>query len=69
MTEPVHGIAKLGTVGKRGEMQKKWQKPSLEADHEEASADDDDTVEISDEARKRASGKYKKNILEHIEED
>ncbi len=69
MTEPVQGIARLGTVGRRGEMQKKQHSPYVESDHEEASADNDDTVEISDEARKRASGKYRKNILEHIEED
>ena len=34
-----------------------------------AQEEQDDTVQISDEARQRANGKVRKNILEHLAED
>jgi hypothetical protein len=37
--------------------------------HHDEDVETDDQVDISEEARKRASGTYRKNILEHIEDD
>lgn len=71
MTEPIQGVTKAGEVERRGAKQERERLRRLhgEAFHHDEDAEADDTVDISEEARKRASGTYRKNILEHIEGD
>jgi|APHig6443717817_1056837.scaffolds.fasta_scaffold49908_3 hypothetical protein len=71
MTEPLQGVVKTGGVERRKTMQERQRHSysllSHHDEHEEILTDD--TVEISDEARKRADGTYHKNILEHLEDE
>lgn len=67
MTEPVQKIGRSSEVGQRKGDRNRLQQSSngtakREVDHE------DDQVDISKEARDRAEGRHKKNILEHLEE-
>lgn len=40
-----------------------------ESSREHDDVEEEDSVDISDEARKRADGTYRKSILEHLEDD
>ena len=68
MTEPVRGVSRTAEVDKRKATRERiWQGPWH--DGHAAQDEHDDTVQISEEARQRASGKIRKNILEHLAED
>lgn len=70
MMDPVQGVIKTGGVERRrSEARERLRR--LYADMLHASKDDEenDTVDISDEARQRSDGTYRKSILEHVEGD
>lgn len=70
MMDPVQGVIKTGGVERRrSEARERLRR--LYADMSHASKDDEenDTVDISDEARQRSDGTYRKSILEHVEGD
>lgn len=74
MTEQIQGIIKTGVVDRRstGREQEQAQDHHFhnrEGAHRDGDTGTDDTVEISEEARQRANGTYRKNILEHMEGD
>jgi len=69
MTEPVQGVARSGGVERRSTSQERLRRLYFLTSHHDKEAEMDDTVDISEEARKRADGTYHKNILEHLEED
>jgi hypothetical protein len=68
MTEPVAGIGKAGEIDRRKSARDRFWQMAWHTDHAEP-GERDDTVQISDEARQRASGKLRKTILEHLAED
>lgn len=72
MTEPVEGVIRSGSVQRRSTAQDREQnrervrrlsRGSGRRDEESAA---DDSVELSEEARKRAGGTWRKTILEHL---
>lgn len=68
MTEPVRSVSRAAALDKhKATRERLWQGPWHDADA--APEEQDDTVQISEEARQRASGKIRKNILEHLAED
>lgn len=68
MTEPVKSVAKTGGLDRRSATQEKLRRLYTESgENDDAAADD--MVDISEEARKRASGSWKKDILEYLEDD
>lgn len=68
MTEPVKSVAKAGGLDRRSATQEKLRRLYTESGgNDDAAADD--MVDISEEARKRASGSWKKDILEYLEDD
>jgi len=72
MTEEIQGVAKAGVVHRRSTAQERERLRRLYGGtglHHDEDVETDDQVDISEEARKRASGTYRKNILEHIEDD
>lgn len=73
MTEQVQGVIKSKAVEGRTADQKQKNLRHLYGGsgsrHHEEDVETDDQVDISEEARKRADGTYRKNILEHIEEN
>jgi len=68
MTEAVTGIAKTGEIDRRKPARDRFWPTDWHAGHGEPD-EQDDTVQISEEARQRASGKLRKTILEHLAED
>lgn len=68
MTEAVTGIVKAGEVDRRKSARDRFWPTAWQTGHGEQD-EQDDTVQISDEARQRASGKLRKTILEHLAED
>jgi hypothetical protein len=67
MTGPVKEVDKAGSIERRKSPKEKvWNRAEYTGDKEQDDADD--SVLISEEARKRASGKHRKTILEHIAE-
>ncbi len=68
MTEPVRGVSKTGEIDRRKTARERLWDTDRHVGHAEA-AEQDDTVQISDEARLRASGKIRKTILEHLAEN
>lgn len=69
MTEPVQGITRTGRVERRSTSQERLRRLYFLTSRHVEEAETDDQVDISEEARKRADGTYRKNILEHLEED
>ena len=70
MTDPVQVIT--GTDGverRRSGTQERLRRWYGERQHKDDAEPADDTVDISDEAQKRADGSYRKSILEHLEDD
>ncbi len=74
MTEPVQGVIRAGGVERRSSSQEREQNRErlrrlikAGGGGDELSADDD-SVELSEEARKRADGTWRKTILEHLED-
>ncbi len=70
MTEPIQGVVKTDEVERRRSATRERMRRlygNSSGDHEES--EEDDSVDISDEARKRADGTYRKSILEHLEGD
>ncbi len=74
MTEPVQGVIRSGGVERRSTSQEREQNRErlrrlMRADrgHDEQCVEDD-SVELSEEARRRADGTWRKNILEHLED-
>ena len=65
MTEAVTGIVKAGEIDRRKPARERFWPTAWQTGHGEQ----DDTVQISEEARQRASGKLRKTILEHLAED
>ncbi|MGB4598854.1 MAG: hypothetical protein WBI04_02645 [Trichlorobacter sp.] len=68
MTEPVSGVSKTGEIDRRKTARERFWNTAWHVGHVEEE-EQDDTVQISDEARQRASGKIRKTILEHLAED
>ena len=66
MTEPVTAVSKSGEIDRRKAARERFLKTAWHAGHVED--EQDDTVQISEEARQRASGKRRKTILEHLAE-
>lgn len=70
MTEPVQGVPGTGAVaphgsgGEGGRQQRPPRRPLSDADEKPQA--DADTVELSDEARRRADGSWRKTILEYL---
>ncbi len=74
MTEPVQGVIRAGGVERRSSSQEREQSRErlrrlikAGGGRDELSADDD-SVELSEEARRRADGTWRKTILEHLED-
>lgn len=67
MTEPVQRVGRTTEIGQR-----KGYRDRLHQGHSEGAKrepdQEDDQVDISEEARSRAEGRYKKSILEHVED-
>ncbi|MDY0383232.1 MAG: hypothetical protein AB7T17_10720 [Geobacter sp.] len=68
MTEAVTGIVKAGEIDRRKPARDRFWPTAWQTGHGEQD-EQDDTVQISDEARQRSSGKLRKTILEHLAED
>lgn len=68
MTEAVTGIVKAGEIDRRKPARDRFWPTAWQTEHGEQDGQDD-TVQISEEARQRASGKLRKTILEHLAED
>jgi hypothetical protein len=70
MTEPIQGVIKTdGVERRRSATQERLRRLYGDMARNRDEAEEDDSVDISDEARKRAEGTYRKSILEHIEDD
>ena len=70
MTEPIQGVVKTdGIEHRRSAARERMRRlyGDISRDHEEA--EEDDSVDISEEARKRSDGTWRKSILEHLEAD
>jgi len=65
MTEPINKTSAIQEAGK-----KKASEPLLrhENKHRHSDEAEEDSIEISDEARERAAGKKQRDILEYINE-
>ncbi len=68
MTESITGISKVGALDRRRSARDRLWRGAVQGGHAEEE-ERDDTVQISEEARQRASGKVRKTILEHMAED
>lgn len=68
MTKAVAGIGKAGQVGQHNTAREQFWQTAWHTGHSGLD-EQDDTVQISDEARQRASGKLRKTILEHLAQD
>lgn len=68
MTEPVSSVGKASEIDRRKSTKERLWTTAWHVGHDEE-AEQDDTVQISEEARQRASGKIRKTILEHLAED
>lgn len=66
MTEPIQGVIRTGGVERRSTTQERLRRLYHPAFRHEEEAEEDDLVDISEEARKRADGTYRKSILEHL---
>ena len=64
MTEPLKEISSIKEAGRKGSREGILKHGGLKRHPEET---EDDIVDISEEARDRASGKKRGNILEYIE--
>lgn len=67
MTEPIQRVGRTTGIGQHREHRDRLNQSYGDGTKREADPEDDQ-VDISEEARRRAEGRYKKNILEHIEE-
>lgn len=63
MTEPLDAISRIRGAGKKSQRGDDLKHEKSKKRHEES---EDDSVDISEEARDRASGKKRGNILEYI---
>lgn len=74
MTEPVQGVIRSGGVERRSTSQEREQNRErlrrlMRAGRgRDEQCAEDDSVELSEEARRRADGTWRKNILEHLED-
>lgn len=66
MTEPVDKVSRTREVGRQKGREQLFTRDKERPHHAEAA--DDDSVEISPEARERASGKKRRNILEYLKD-
>lgn len=64
MTEPLSEISRIKETGRKSSRTDNLKHEKLKRHPEEA---EDDCVDISEEARNRATGKKRGNILEYIE--
>lgn len=67
MSSSIQRIGKTTVVGEKGHYQSNTQRNYYEKPRQE-NQDENDHIEISEEAKNRARGKHKRNILEHLEE-
>jgi hypothetical protein len=67
MTEPVEGISRAKEVAEKNKRDPGRLQREKHSGHQEAA--DDDSIDISDEARERAAGKRRRNIMEYINEE
>lgn len=67
MSSTVQKIGKTTVVGERSSYQSNLKRNYYEKPKQE-SRDGNDQIDISEEAKSRAKGKHKRNILEHLEE-
>lgn len=66
MTEAVTAVSKSGEIDRRKAARERLWRTDWQVGH--GADEQDDTVQISEEARQRASGKRRKTILEHLAE-
>ncbi|MDK9719224.1 MAG: hypothetical protein OEL57_15170 [Trichlorobacter sp.] len=70
MTEPIQGVVKTDRVERRrSATQERMRRLYGESSRDYDDVEEEDSVDISDEARRRADGTYRKSILEHLEGD
>lgn len=70
MTEPIQGVVKAdGVERRRSTTQERLRRLYADAVHTGGDEEENDTVDISEEARQRSEGTYRKSILEHLESD
>ena len=70
MTDPIQGVLKTdGIERRRSATQERLRRFYGDMAHDHDEAEEGDSVDISDEARKRAEGTYRKSILEHLEDE
>lgn len=68
MTEPVKEVSRSGGIDRDGKARQRIYHGPAGSGADDGDAADD-SVDISDEARKRASGSWKKDILEYLGDD
>lgn len=70
MTEPIQGVVKTdGVERRRSTAQERMRRLYGDSARDHDDIEEDDSVDISEEARKRSDGTYRKSILEHLEGD
>lgn len=70
MTEPIRGVVKTeGVERRRSATQERMRRLYGDISRGHDDIEGDDSVDISEEARKRSDGTYRKSILEHLEDD
>jgi hypothetical protein len=66
MTEPVEGIDRAREITEQNKRNKDHHPQEKRTQHQEV---EDDSIDISDEARDRASGRRRRNIIDYINDD
>lgn len=70
MTEPIQGVVKTdGVERRRNAAQERMRRLYGDVSRNHDASEEDDSVDISEEARKRSDGTHRKSILEHLEDD
>jgi hypothetical protein len=67
MTEPVEGISRVREIAEKNKREKDRLQQEKHAGHHNAT--EDDSIDISDEARDRAAGRKRRNILDYINDE
>jgi hypothetical protein len=67
MTEPLNGISSTREVTEKNKREKSRLQRGNLAGHQDGV--EDDSVDISDEARDKAAGRNRRNILDYINDD
>lgn len=67
MTEPVEGVSRAKAVSEKYRRDAGYSPRGKHAEHDEGA--EDDSIDISDEARDRSSGKKRPTILEYLKDE